>query len=319
MNRIDRLSAILIMLQTKKIITAAEIGERFNICLRTVYRDLKALDEAGVPIGAEAGRGYYLVDGYRLPPVMFTAEEAGALILAGKLVDSFSDASVRQFYNLAIDKIKSVLPESHREIIVQFESQVKIFHQVDSTDGNPANSFISIIQKALSEHKCLKIEYNAQYNKTLSERIVEPLGLCFYGFKWHLIAYCKLREDYRDFRIDRISNLSVMTDTCMHTENLSVSEYFTRLWESSELFNVIVRFDKSVVPIISGNRYYFGFYEECEHSNYIEMKFAVNDYFFISNWLLTLGELVIDVTPDDIKAIIKEQVKKLADKYLPAN
>jgi predicted DNA-binding transcriptional regulator YafY len=318
MNRIDRLSAILIMLQTKKIVTAAEIGIRFNICLRTVYRDLKALDEAGVPIGAEAGKGYYLVDGYHLPPVMFTAEEAGAMLLAGKLVDGFSDASVKLYYNQAIDKIKSVLPETHRDFIVQLDEHVRVFHQIDSDKTTLSNSFISVIQKSLSEQKCLKINYSAQYNKSNSERIIEPLGLCFYGFKWHLIAFCKLRNDYRDFRLDRIEKLTILSDECKQKGYLSVNDYFSRMWESNALYNVVVQFDKNIVPIISGTRYYFGFYEEAEFSEYLEMRFAVNDYNYIANWLLTLGLSVKSVQPEIIGEIIKNQVKKLADKYLPA-
>ncbi|HEY8512458.1 MAG TPA: HTH domain-containing protein, partial [Cyclobacteriaceae bacterium] len=86
MNRIDRLTAILIHLQSKRLVKAEELASRFDISLRTVYRDVKALMEAGVPIGSEAGVGYFIVDGYHLPPVMFSQEEAGAMLLAGKLV-----------------------------------------------------------------------------------------------------------------------------------------------------------------------------------------------------------------------------------------
>ena len=85
MNRIDRITAILIQLQSKKIVTAKEIAQRFNKSLRTVYRDIRTLEEAGIPIGAEAGKGYYLVDGYLLPPVMFTPGEVGSLITAAKV------------------------------------------------------------------------------------------------------------------------------------------------------------------------------------------------------------------------------------------
>src|ERR687897_2699091 len=95
MNRIDRLTAILIQLQTKRVVKAEEIADRFEISLRTVYRDVRALMEAGVPIGSEAGKGYFIVDGYHLPPVMFTTDEASALMLAGKLVEKMTDNSVR--------------------------------------------------------------------------------------------------------------------------------------------------------------------------------------------------------------------------------
>lgn len=87
MNRIDRLSAILIQLQSKKIVRAQEIADRFEISLRTVYRDIRALEEAGVPIGAEAGIGYFLMEGYNLPPVRFSKEEAGSILMATKLAE----------------------------------------------------------------------------------------------------------------------------------------------------------------------------------------------------------------------------------------
>ena len=96
MNRIDRVSAILIHLQTKKFVTAEEIANRFEISKRTIYRDLKALEEAGVPLGAEPGKGYYLVDGYHLPPVMFTHEEASAMLTAEKMVEKLTDRSVSE-------------------------------------------------------------------------------------------------------------------------------------------------------------------------------------------------------------------------------
>ena len=103
MNRIDRLTAILIHLQTKRVVKAEEIAERFEMSLRTVYRDVKALMEAGVPIGSEAGKGYFIVDGYHLPPVMFTQDEASAMLLAGKLVEKMTDKSIKEAFESALD------------------------------------------------------------------------------------------------------------------------------------------------------------------------------------------------------------------------
>ncbi|HZB12127.1 MAG TPA: HTH domain-containing protein, partial [Chryseolinea sp.] len=106
MNRIDRLTAILIQMQTKRVVKAEEIADRFEISLRTVYRDVKALMEAGVPIGSEAGKGYFIVDGYHLPPVMFTQEEGSAMLFAGKLVEKMTDKSIRKEFESALLKIK---------------------------------------------------------------------------------------------------------------------------------------------------------------------------------------------------------------------
>jgi predicted DNA-binding transcriptional regulator YafY len=109
MNRIDRVSAILIQLQTKRVVTAGEIARRFGISIRTVYRDIRTLEGAGIPIGSEAWLGYYLVEGYRLPPLMFTTDEVGALITAGKFVDRFADPALKAYYDSALYKIRAVL------------------------------------------------------------------------------------------------------------------------------------------------------------------------------------------------------------------
>ncbi|TAJ51095.1 MAG: HTH domain-containing protein, partial [Chitinophagaceae bacterium] len=98
MNRIDRVTAILIQLQSKRVVKAQEIADRFGISLRTVYRDVKTLEEAGIPVIGEAGVGYSIMEGYRLPPVMFTQEEATALLTAEKLVEKLTDASTREVY-----------------------------------------------------------------------------------------------------------------------------------------------------------------------------------------------------------------------------
>lgn len=316
MNRTDRLSAILIMLQTKKLITAKEIADRFEISMRTVYRDMRALDEAGVPIGAEAGYGYYLIEGYHLPPVMFTPDEAGSMLIAGKLVDKFSDQSVKKSYSLAVDKIKSVLPDNQLEYINQMEDQVHIFHNANSAVKDFANNYITSIQKAMSENKCIKVKYYAKYTDSSNVREIEPLGLCFYGFKWHLIAYCLLRNDYRDFRLDRLQELQFSDTPILHNNNFSIGEYFQRNFENQEVVNLIVRFDKEKAPILSSTRYYFGFYEELVTDDYVEMKFAINEYNYISGWLMTLGDMVLEIKNKTVLEKIQQKVAELSRKYL---
>ena len=105
-NRLSRLTAILIQLQSKRIVTASELANKFNISKRTIYRDIKALEQSGVPVLMEEGKGYTLMDGYKIPPVMFTEKQANALILAEQLVLNIKDASFVKDYSEAIDKIK---------------------------------------------------------------------------------------------------------------------------------------------------------------------------------------------------------------------
>lgn len=306
----------MIMLQSKKLITAAEIACRFEISVRTVYRDIRALEEGGVPLGAEPGKGYYLVEGYHLPPVMFTSEEAGSIIIAGKLANTFSDASVKRHVNLAIDKIKSVLPDSHKEFIEQMEDHVHILHKPMNQKDDFANNYITTIQKALSEKKCLVMNYYSQYNKASTTRVIEPLGLCFYGFQWHLISYCRLRSDYRDFRIDRIQSLTISDEIVTNNHKFSIETYFTELFYKEGLFPVTVKFDSQKTLIIANTRYYFGFFEEFVYSDYTEMRFAINEYSYFANWLITLGDMVLEIPSPELKDVVIKAIEKLNKQYL---
>ena len=316
MNRTDRLSAILIMLQTKKIVKAMDIAERFDISLRTVYRDMRALNEAGVPIGAEAGIGYYLVEGYHLPPVMFTPEEAGSMLIASKLVERFSDESVKQNFFLATDKIKSVLPEPHQEFLGEIDSHVHVLHKPYIKSDNFNNNHITIIQKALSVKKCLSVQYISRYKNERVCRIVEPVGLCFYGYSWHLIAFCKLRNDYRDFRLDRIE--VCQQDDCMVSKkaHISIEDYFQSYWKDERLKSVVVTFNKKADEVIGNTRYYFGYYSEEIINEQIVMRFAVNDLQYIGNWLLSLGKLVVKIEPSQLHELMIKTVKELSHQYL---
>ena len=147
MNRIDRLHAILIHLQSKKRVTAQEVADRFNISLRTVYRDVKALEESGVPVIGEAGSGYTIMEGYRLPPVMFTQEEASALLLGAKLAEHLSDESIKKHFNAALFKVKAVLRSTDKEHMDQLNDNIAVLIRLPADDS--AGRFLVDLQKAL--------------------------------------------------------------------------------------------------------------------------------------------------------------------------
>jgi predicted DNA-binding transcriptional regulator YafY len=312
LNRIDRLTAILIQLQTKKVVKAQEIADRFGISLRTVYRDIRALEEAGVPIGAEAGIGYFL-ENYHLPPVMFTTEEASALMLGAKLIEKMSDHSVANEFNSALYKIKSVLKSADKEHIHDLATHVEVLKRRKS-QGFP-NSFLTVIQQAIVKKQRISMEYYSYYNEETTVREVEPIGISYYGEGWHLIAFCLLRQDYRDFRADRIKHLC-LTGQRFTGQHLSLQHYLQQFTHPLHLEDVTILFDQVVVRYIAEQKYIYGFQSEEFIGEKVQMHFRTAYVESLGRWLLSLGNSIEIVQPERLKQIMMELALEIQDHYL---
>jgi predicted DNA-binding transcriptional regulator YafY len=221
-KRLSRLTAILTQLQTKQLLTATEIAKKFQVSTRTVYRDLKALEHAGVPIFTEEGKGYSLMEGYRIPPVMFTESEANALITAEQLVLKNKDTSFIKEYSEAILKIKSVLRDSTKNKANLLSDRI-VFRQ--NIENNTTSSYLSVLQIALTNFNLVTIEYYSPDTNKTSKRTIEPFAMYSTQENWLLIAWCRLRKEYRSFRLDRIQKLNVLLDT-FKPHQITLQEYF---------------------------------------------------------------------------------------------
>lgn len=220
-RRLTRLTSILMQLQSKRLLTANEIAEKFAISKRTVYRDIKTLEQAGVPIITEEGKGYSLMDGYRMPPIMFTENEANALITAEQLVLKNKDASFVKDYTDAIYKIKAVLRNNTQDKANLLSERVL---SAQNSENSRTSSNLSILQMALTNFKLVHIQYYSPYNGQITERIVEPFAIYTTQENWLLIAFCRLRNEYRSFRLDRIKSLQVIND-CFEKHTITFEEY----------------------------------------------------------------------------------------------
>jgi predicted DNA-binding transcriptional regulator YafY len=221
MNRIDRLFGILVLLQTRKYITADKIADQFEISIRTVYRDIKALSEQGIPISFEQPKGYFIVQGYFLPPVSFNTEEANALLIMERVVTGFTDKSIQKHYTTALNKVKAVLKTTQKETLELLNDNIKV--QLHDSMKNEFEH-LSILQTAISTQNIIEIIYTT-HNSENSKREIEPIGLIFYAFNWHLIAWCHLREEYRDFRVSRIEKIRCSESPFRKMEHMKLSDY----------------------------------------------------------------------------------------------
>lgn len=312
MNRIDRLTAILIQLQSQKVVKAEEIAYRFEISTRTVYRDVKALMEAGVPIGSEAGTGYFIVDGYHLPPVMFTQDEANSLLLAGKLVEKMTDKSVRQAYTSALVKIKSVLNAAEKDSLQHLDGNVEVFvrSRPEPNTEFPDN-FMTAIQRAVAARKVLKITYTNSAGES-TRREVEPLGVSYYGMTWHLIGWCCLRKEYRDFRADRIRDLVETGHGFEKEAHITLKEYFqTMAHERGSLTRVVAVFKKSGMK----NRQLYGAISQTDLGDSIRAEFMLDNLDWMARWMLMFGTSVEVESPPEMKQKIAALVEELTEHY----
>ncbi|TMU56905.1 helix-turn-helix transcriptional regulator [Flagellimonas algicola] len=227
MNRLTRITSILIKLQSKSTLTAQEIADEFDISLRTVYRDVKTLQEAGVPIGSEAGIGYFMVDGYRLPPVSFAEDEANALVTAEKFVLQNMETSLVKNYRSALTKIKAVLRTSEKDKVALLESRISPARQFNKEESS---SYLAEVQKAITSFEVIDITYRDPQGIT-TQRKVDPLGLYFTENRWVMVAYCRFREDYRDFRLDRILDLKPTDITSGKAITFNLQDHFKKRGE----------------------------------------------------------------------------------------
>lgn len=313
MNRIDRLHAILTHLQSKKKVRAQEVADRFNISLRTVYRDVKALEESGVPVIGEAGSGYSIMEGYRLPPVMFTQEEASALLIGAKLAEQLTDASVKKYFDAALFKIKAILRTTDKEYVDQLTDHIEVL-QSKIPVVHSSNQYLAAIQKALVDKKLIFLRYQANSHEEITERLVEPIGLCYYGLNWHLIGWCRLRNGYRDFRLSRLIRLQLKDET-FKSIHPSLQEYIRTMTRQSDLQEVVVRFKKATTRYIQDQKYFYGFVREEEGGDYIRMHFLTASLNGFGRWLLMFTDTAFIESPATLSDVTRRLARDAFDHF----
>lgn len=221
--RLSRLTAILTQLQSSRIVTAKVLAEKHNVSIRTIYRDIRTLEKSGVPIITEEGRGYRMMDGYSLPPVMFSEDEANALITAEQLINKNKDISFVEQYKSAIEKIKAILRGPQKEKAHLLTERV---YFRNNYKNEKSSSYLMQIQLALTNFQVLKIEYLSS-KQVRTTRKIEPFALYSTQENWLLVAFCRLRKEFRVFRIDYIQKVSNTLEQ-FESHNMTLDEYFKK-------------------------------------------------------------------------------------------
>jgi len=325
MNRFDRVTALLLLLQTRSVLTARFLSEHFDVTERTIYRDIRTLENAGVPIGAEAGVGYFLEKGYRLPPVSFTLDEAAALLIGEKLVASSLDQNTLADYQYALNKVRAVLDGSDKDYLSSLDTDIGVLHagqafpmdeQTEEPSANQQSQntdrWLRECRGSLVRRQIVEIDYAIQASDAITTRQVEPIGLFYYSLHWHLIAWCRLRQAYRDFRLDRILRFEPQAKQFARHSRDTLQQYLDRQQGQNELIDVELFFQPEAARFVAEQRYMFGFVSEEITPDGVKMRFLTSLPHYMARWLLQYTNGVDVIKGEGLKKVLQELSMELS-------
>ena len=327
-------------MQTRSVVTARFLADHFNVTERTIYRDIRTLENAGVPIGAEAGVGYFLEQGYRLPPVSFTRDEAASLLLGEKLLVASLDANSLHDFKQALNKVRAVIEISDKDYLSSLDADIEVLltgnpfpidgvnqhdHKkitpgvIDQDSPEKHNSVITLgvpqscdrwlreCRRALVRRQVVEIDYAALSSHRHTTRHIEPIGLFYYSWHWHFIAWCRLREAYRDFRLDRILSFSPQTEQFARHSRVTLQQYINEQPGRDELQEIELFFGPEAARFVGEQRYMFGFIDEERQRDGVKMRFLTPVPEYMARWLLQYT--------DDVEVIVGDSIKKALQRF----
>ncbi len=313
MNRTDRLVAMVMHLQGRRLVRAEELAHHFEVSVRTVYRDVSALGEAGVPIVGEAGVGYSLVRGYHLPPVMLTADEAAALFVGAEMVRHFTDASLSAPMAAVLDKLRAVLPRDRQDHVERLARQTVIMGRPGQTSPDPtAQPWLLAVQRSVAGRRVLRLAYRTRVrDNDITTREVEPVGVIFYGGAWYFIAWCRLRQDFRQFRTDRVQRLEVLDEVFAARPDFSLTQHLKEEMAKADTLPARVWFARAAQER-ARHESYATLVPEKERDGGTEFSLYTYSLEWLARWLLSFGGSAEAIEPATLRDLVRNEAEAVA-------
>lgn len=315
MNKTDRLLAIVLELQRNEVLRAEDLAAIFETSVRTIYRDIQALSEAGVSVIGAPGQGYSLLEGYFLPPVSFTVDEAVTLLIGTDFIEQSFDAHYVSKSRNSRAKIEAILPEAIRKEASRIRKGFRLFSSPEDVSRIQAKAYLEAIRGAMLEEK--KIRFH--YSKTTAEadgnrqsiRTVAPYGIVLHLGAWVLIAWCELREDIRHFRLSRMTDLRVL-----EAEFKLPADFDLNVYRPTDDRNVCVRIH--VQPDIAdkvkeSNNFYTETIEE--HTDGLLMTLRVRQPEELLHWVFSWGSGVEVLEPESFRHRVRNELENMLKRY----
>ena len=307
MNRVDRLFAILLLLQRKRHVRAQDLARAFEVSERTIYRDIEALYETGVPVLGTPGEGYELMQGYFLPPLLFTAQEANALFLGGRMLMAQTTGQTAHDADHALSKIHVVLPEHMRAELKRLSDVIGFVPSGRKFDF--FEPYLAIFQQAIKEQRVTHIRYHSYSQDESTERDIEPFRMYFFNGVWYVESFCRLRMDQRGFRLNRIESVRLLDEKFQQRELPTPPEQGPPRMAHVRVPERTVRWVRE--------RQFYGF---CGEQRLQDSSDVIMAYYFgglqeIMPWLLGWGSAIEILDPTELREAIRSEALAILERH----
>lgn len=307
--KVDRLVSIIMILLEKKRIGAQELADMFEVSPRTIYRDVDAINMAGIPIRSTSGvgGGFEIMENYKVDKKVFSTADLSAILMG---LSNFSNMMQGDELINALAKVKSFIPADRAKDIELKVNQICI--DLSQWMGNRnIQPYLEIIKEALQQSKLLTFEYIAHHGNE-SVRTVEPYQLVLKGSHWYLQGYCQIRNDYRLFRISRMSNLQMQEEAFTPRDYQKPILDFAEIWEEIQT-TIKIRIHKSVLDMVLDFCSYDNFTPDGNEHYIVNFPFIENDYHY--NILFSFGDKCECLEPLHIRTEMKSRIHDIASIY----
>lgn len=305
MNKTDRMMAIVLELQRRGTLRAEDLASVFETSVRTIYRDIQALCEAGVAIIGAPGQGYSLMEGYFLPPVHFTAEEAEAILLGVDYMEQQFGRAYEDTIQAVRRKLESVMPQSVRQDTERMRSSLKLIAHSAHAEG------LALLRRAVMEERSVRFRYvkpvQGDDGRREHVRKVDPYGIVHIKGTWSMVAYCHLRQAIRHFRLSRIQDLELLDESFTRPPDFSLQSY-----QPSDDRQLLVRvlLHAAAAERVKEQGYFFIDTME-EHPEGTLVTLRVRQPEDVLGWILGWGSAAVVLEPESLTELVRLEAEKI--------
>ena len=313
-NVATRLISMIMLLQSRQTWKASDLSDELNVSERTIHRYVTMLEDMGIPIYSERGPygGFSLMRGYKLPPLIFTAEEATVLYMGANLVEEVWGQIYQDAVTSVVAKLDNVLPDDLRQQVSRAQDSM-VFSGLRAKDYRPWEPIIHTLRQNITDRKMVELTYRG-FSLEETCRLVDPYALTFRSGLWYLIGFCHMRADMRTFRVDRIQTVEPSEDSFTIPRDFSARNYLERTMQFEDTYKIRVLMDKEIAPYIRENHGHWAELNEHEDGS-LTVSFGTSGLDWVTGWVLSYGSRALVLDPPELVSRIRDVSLAIAARY----